>query len=701
MKIHMFAGAAALALAAAPALAQTAPGGDIWTDVIIVHGSRPVSGGDVQAITPETAPLFAADAASLATRMPGGALNNNGAISGQVQYRGLYGPRIRTTINGQKFGSGGPNLMDPPLHYAPLPLLDRLEFSRGIAPVSKGEGLGGAVNAVLKRGQFTEASTITPQIDAMSRYSSADNSTASGGLAALASKHGFIEALAAHEQGGNLHFPGGRIAASRHQRDTLGAGFGLRGKAGDEFVLEYRHQHTRRTGNPPFPMDIKFFKTDLVQATGKAAFGGIKAKAHLGYAFVDHAMNNFGLRQPPASPAKFREALATALSWSGGGDISAPLAGGTLEIGVDGSSVRHRTRIINPNMAIFIVQNFNGYRGHRLGTYLQWQGDPLPGWMVQAGVRADRIHNTIGAARASAVLPPPVQMLATAFNAKAHRAVDHDLDAVLQTSYDLTDAATLRLGVARKQRAPSYLERYAWLPTTASAGLADGNVYLGDLALRPETATVLDAGVDWRKGSAYFRPALYVRRIKNYIQGVPFDDTPGVINTPEEMVARANGDATPLRFANVDARLYGLDADFGVVLAGPWRVDGVFSAVRGKRRDIRDNLYRISPPRLSTTLSYVQPDWSAGVQMIAAARQNKVSRTNSEAPTPGYVLVNVQAQWQVSDHVSLSGGVQNLFDQFYRQHLSGYNRDAGSDVAVGERLPGAGRGVNLRLGVKY
>ncbi len=700
MKATFYTSVAALALAAAPAWAQQAPRSDLWTDVIIVHGTRLHSGPDVQAINPDLEPVYAADAAALAERMPGGALNNNGAISGQVQYRGLYGPHIRTTINGQKFGSGGPNLMDPPLHYAPLPLLDRLEFSRGIAPVSKGEGLGGAVNAVLKRGQFTRSDTLTPQLDVMSSYNSANTSTASGGLGALGSKHVFVEALAAHEQGGNTRFPGGRIAASRHQRDTYGAGFGLRGKPGDEFVLEFRHQDTRRTGNPPFPMDIRFFKTDLVQASAKAGFGRIKAKAHTGYAFVDHAMNNFGLRQPPASLAKYREALATALTWEWGGDVSAPVFGGTLQTGFSGASERHKARIINPNNANFIVQNFNGAQQDRIGGYLQWSADPLPGWMVQAGVRTDRVRNNTGPARASFVFPPPVQMLAMQFNARNRRIVDHNLDAVLQTSYALSDTATLRLGLARKQRSPSYLERYGWLPTTASAGLADGNVYIGALGLKSETASVLDAGVDVRTSRYYLRPSVYIRRIKNYIQGVPFDATPGVIDSPQEMVARANGDATPLRFANVDARLYGMDADFGLAIAGPWRVDGIFSAVRGKRRDIRDNLYRISPPRLSTTLSYEQPDWSAGVQMVAVARQNKVSQTNSELPSPGYVLVNVQAQWQIDERLSLSGGVQNLFDQLYRQHLAGYNRVAGSAVAPGARLPGAGRGIYLRLGVK-
>jgi iron complex outermembrane receptor protein len=87
------------------------------------------------------------------------------------------------------------------------------------------------------------------------------------------------------------------------------------------------------------------------------------------------------------------------------------------------------------------------------------------------------------------------------------------------------------------------------------------------------------------------------------------------------------------------------------------------------------------------------------VETRAVARQNDVSATNSEAETAGYVLLNAFGSWTVSKGVRLSAGVENLLDQKYKDHLSGYNRIAGSDVPLGERVPGAGRGVFLRLGV--
>lgn len=79
---------------------------------------------------------------------------------------------------------------------------------------------------------------------------------------------------------------------------------------------------------------------------------------------------------------------------------------------------------------------------------------------------------------------------------------------------------------------------------------------------------------------------------------VPFDDTIGVIDSPVEMIASMNGDPTPLRFGNVDAELFGVDLDFLLRPVKRIELSGTASFVRGKRRDVDDDLYRIPPANL-------------------------------------------------------------------------------------------------------
>ncbi|MEC9313766.1 MAG: TonB-dependent receptor, partial [Pseudomonadota bacterium] len=133
-----------------------------------------------------------------------------------------------------------------------------------------------------------------------------------------------------------------------------------------------------------------------------------------------------------------------------------------------------------------------------------------------------------------------------------------------------------------------------------------------------------------------------------------------------------------------------------------WQLDGTVSYVRGKRRDTNDNLYRIAPLTARTQLSYIEPDWRIGVEAVTVAEQNQVSAENDEEETSGYAIFNLSGEYQLSQSLQLEGGINNLFDRKYRNHLGGYNRVSGNeDIAVGERLPGLGRSVYVGLNLNW
>lgn len=664
-------------------------------DVIVVTSAR-LGAPTVDVGTPDRTPLEGADASTLMTRIPGGARIGNGALSGQVQYRGLFGPRLNVRVDGQSFASGGPNLMDPPLHYAPLPLIAAIEVDRGVSPVRDGPGLAGGLDAVFKRIDFADTSDFALGYDITAQARSIDESTAIGGVVGAASDQFRFNLLGSYEDGGDTEFPSGVIATSMHERSVFGASSGVR--VGDHtFSLDLRRQNTGPTGNPPFPMDIRFFDTDFARAGYEGGFGDLTVTAAASYVDVSHAMNNFDFRPAPAAMMQ-REALAAATTRTLEAAAAFPFTTGELRLGADIEDVDRNVTITNPNNAAFFLNSLPDIALQRTGVFAEWTGATGP-FEAELGLRVDRHEADAGLASVGAAVPMGPTMLAGAFNASDRSRDDTTVDAVARLWTPPADGLSWRVTLARKTRTPGYLERFAWLPTNASGGLADGNVYIGDLDLEPEVAWIAEAGFDYLTSGAYVRPTVYLRQVDDYIQGVPFDATPGVADTPQEMVATMNGDPTPLRFANVDARLYGFDVDAGVRLAPAWRLDAVASYVRGERRDIDDNLYRVAPPSLTAGLTYEASAWSATVETRAVAEQGDVSATNSEVKTSGYAILNLYGDWAVADGVRLSAGVENLLDQTYRDHLAGYNRIAGSDVPVGERLPGAGRGVFVRLNV--
>jgi iron complex outermembrane receptor protein len=162
-----------------------------------------------------------------------------------------------------------------------------------------------------------------------------------------------------------------------------------------------------------------------------------------------------------------------------------------------------------------------------------------------------------------------------------------------------------------------------------------------------------------------------------------------------------NPDALPLVFSNVEAELYGFDLAYGIDLPLNLKFDGTLSWVRGKRRDTQDNLYRISPLNGRSTLTYSHEHWSVSIEGVYAARQSHVSAENGERETGGYGVANLFGSWEVSKGVNLELGLENVFDEFYGDHLAGVSRVSNSAVMAGDRLPGLGRSVFGRISGRF
>jgi len=683
----------------APPAVQAAPSAEEDVDEILIIGQRR-SAPDVFIATPERATPNAPDTAELLKLIPGGDIVDNGPLTGQVQYRGMFGDRVHTRVGGMFISPGGPNWMDTPLHYAPRPILDHLEMDLGIASVSSGsESIGGSANAILKSSEFGTDDDWVFGTDVEVGSRTADKSFLGGGLVSTANRNQRFHLLGTAELGADYRVGGGaKVRPSGYERYTYGGGYGVQ-FGENQLGIDFRHNDTRDTGTPVLPMDIIFIDTELLNADYHGMAGSVEIDALLSWNDIDHAMDNYSLREPPvAGPMGWRRNNATSQGFGYAGSAGIPLPLKILELGVDGDGADHNALITNPNMPPFFVVQFSNARKNRYGTWAEWTADVAEGWDLEAGIRYTRIAMSSDPVNANPppMAPAPVRdaifNLRDAFNAADRERSEDLVDAVLKVGFVPLSGLRLEVAGGRKTRAPSYVERYGWIPTQAAGGLADGRTYVGDLDLDPEVGYEATASIDWRNDDwgIYLSPSGFYRRVKDYIQGTPSEN-------PDVTTIGPNA----LAFTNIEAELFGADLAYGFRLPWSLQLDGVLSYVRGKRVDEEDNLYRIAPLRGRSTLTFEQESWSIGLESVYAAAQNHVSAFNEEKPSDAWGILNVFATWDPKDWLGLVIGVNNVTDNNYSDHLAGTSRVNSSAVSMGEPMPAPGVNFFVRAVARF
>jgi iron complex outermembrane receptor protein len=293
----------------------------------------------------------------------------------------------------------------------------------------------------------------------------------------------------------------------------------------------------------------------------------------------------------------------------------------------------------------------------RLGIYGEWQGVLSGAWSANLGLRSDTVSMDTGKVRTGAAQVEATTGLGGAFNSADHKKTDHNWDWNALFQYTATPELGYEIGLSRKTRSPSLLERYEWTPSSASAGQADGNSYIGQLGLKPEVAHALSLAIQGKAGGHDYKVGTFYQRV------------------------------------------VGLDGSWSYQ-TGAWQFGGVLSYVRGRNLDSDGNLYRIAPLRLTLQAGYQAGTWNNTLIARMARGQNDVASyskpgtgapLNNEQTTSGYAVFDWHAQWRAAKGLKVNFGIDNLLDKLYYDHLGGINRVAGGDVAVGARIPNAGR----------
>ncbi|MDG2252215.1 MAG: TonB-dependent receptor plug domain-containing protein [Methylophilaceae bacterium] len=674
------------------------------------------------------------DAGSLLNYFVGTNNISNAGASGMPVIHGLADDRIKVRVDGVDLISGCASHSNSPFSYIDINNVDEIKVFAGITPVSMGgDSIGGTVIVNSKAPEYSESSEVIKKGSFGTIYRSNNQSFGTNINTAIATDRfsikysgNYIDAknyssAANFKAGANVSGRGwidGDIAgSSAYKISNHLLDFGLK-KGSSEFNLKLYEQHSPYQGLINQRMDMTGNDSTSLNLMyiDQFSWGDMEARAYI--ESTDHSMN-FG---PDKKYWYSNNAAGNPMDSEGlnvGFTVKADISLDEKNILTVGSEFqRYRlddlwaasgTGSMSPNTFI----NINNGARDRYDVYAELTHSWQPDFLTSVGLRYGMVRMDAGEVHGYADVNTFGGMTnnqksnSAAFNASERTKIDHNWDLTILSEYIISPKYTSEFGYAIKNRSPNLYERYTWSTWIMAANMnnsyGDGNGYIGNINLSPETAHTISWSSKWHdyKKQEYqvkFNP--YFTYVNDYIDAVACS----VVG--KSCMSRSDGFST-LSLDNQSARIYGFNISGFKNLGyyknfGDIKVTGSLAYVRGRNNNTHDNLYRIMPLNLKLALEQISGSWRNNLELVAVKRKGRVSSIRNEHQTPGYSLVNIASNYSYMD-ATFNMSLTNLFDRKYSDPLGGTYIGQGATMMTGVNngvaVPGMGRSINV--GVLY
>lgn len=375
--------------------------------------------------------------------------------------------------------------------------------------------------------------------------------------------------------------------------------------------------------------------------------------------------------------------------------------------------------IMNP----YTFLNINNGKRDRYAMFGEYEHQWNEQLVGVAGIRYEQVKSSVD--EVQGYNPGQYGTASSAFNISDRNKIDHNWNATLQMTLTPDAHRKYEFGYAMKTRSPNLYERYTWASGLSNTPInnhaitmamnmnnwfGDGNGYVGNQNLKPETAHTFSFSADWHDATQdkwKVKVTPYFTYVQDYIDAVACSEVDKAC--PIRYLSPANQNQTDgfsnLSLDNQNARIYGMDALASYQLAhgtnwGSFNVSGRLNYTRGKNTTTDDNLYNIMPLNTTLTLAQNYGGWNNSLQVKVVDAKDSVQAVRKEIKTSGFSLVNFYSsyRWKAA---RFDFAIENLFDRYYENPLGGVYLGQGQTmhqaIPHGSAVPGMGRSINVGL----
>jgi iron complex outermembrane receptor protein len=635
----------------------------------------------------------AAEARESSARDIGEALSANGGvwklrkggIANDVVLRGFQSKDLNVLIDGQRIYGACPNHMDPPAFHADFSEVDRVEIGKGPFDVRNQGSLGGVINVVTRQADRGFHATGTLSTGSYGFVN--PSATISYGSDRFSALGGYSWRMSQPYTDGtgkrftdSVNYRSDALDSDAFRIGTAWGKFSFSPASNQLAQVSYSRQQADHMLYPYLQMDAVYDNADRVNFAYRIdqLSGLIRSLRFQGYyTQVDHWMTD-QYRTSSMGVAREYSMGTIAGTKTFGGRAETELR--SLILGVETYRRQWDTTTMMAGMAYKPQYSIPGVKTDSAGVYAEYRKPLTDRLKVEAGARLDVAKSYADTAKANTDLY-------YAYNSTRVTSVRDTLPSgSVRLNYVTPLGLELSGGIGHTSRVPEPQERFLALRRS-------GSDWVGNPLLSPSRNTGVEGNATFRKNRLFLASSLYFYGVQDFItinQQPRINQVTGIMNSQ----ARS--------YQNVDARLYGSEIQSVLTVVQHLSVSADLSYVRGSQvpdpsRGILSGYLPEMPPLNSRAgMRYDIGRMFAEIEGVFVAAQHRVASELREQPTAGYGIGNIRFGAD-RKRLSFRGGVNNIFNRAYYEHLS-YQRDP---FRTGARVFEAGRNFFVNLAYRF
>ncbi|MCF8368712.1 MAG: TonB-dependent receptor [Bacteroidales bacterium] len=609
--------------------------------------------------------------------------NINGIRKGGSQIdpvlRGFKLSQLNVMTNGhQKVEGGCPNRMDPASSHIEIEQLENIEIIKGPYALKYGPSFGGVINLNTTRPAFNEKKSI--HVTAGKSWESNWNGTKEN-IAVFGNMGKLYYHLAAGQKDyGNYKDGNDNTVNSEFYKYNYNGTLGYQFNEDQRLIVRHSESKGRNIAFPSLPMDER--KDDTQMSSLEYTLSNPKGRLtslnlQLFNSGVRHEMDN---KNRPFSDTVV--AVSIIHAYNTGGRLAGQIHSGFGEFtfGADYEAIRKdgqrdKHMILQPGLPVKEEKLWNNAKINNLGIFTEFTSN-INKTEIVASIRAD--FNQAQSDSISIFHPMQGEIFHYAEDSIQSEFTNFSLSAGI--TQPINNNLSVSFAAGRGVRSPDMTERYIILLPIGY----DKFDYLGNPQLKPEVNNQVDLTFKYKtKKFGDFQLNGFYSFLNDYIHGK---------RLPPSIQKPLSKDVLGVKqFYNAgNAQMRGFEFGWASPVKNPLQASLFASYTYGSLDEAtkyildengeviddeiikNDALTEIPPFEASLGLKYKLLNGKLIPELMvrAVAAQKHVSDASYEVESEGFIISNFYLSWKFNSTLSLAGGVKNIFDAAYYEHLN-------------------------------